>query len=567
MADEPRNDNDAPEEIPTTPPEGELVEGPQPAEPPESRPGVASPLMGEEIPTTPPAEETPMPELQSAIPDAAPEEPTPEPKKKPRRKKRGKERLPSACNVIDCTRDHQQFWRFTGGRSMKLVDVRDTELDEPVPQKYTRRDTSQMWQPHCQNDAWLPMDQVFLKVIQLPECEPEELHDMVELQLEKNSPIPVSQASWTFDVAPNVGERNDGRQTVVLIVADEAMVEDQVAQLEEIGYAPDRLEVPVVHQVFSVAREAEAVDGAWIYPRMLETGPVCTIAWWSGGVLRDLSVTHLSSVNNLNELTEHITASAWAGEMAGWLPEKPAWHLVAERELAERWLPHLNEWAGQGVQVHDPPETAELAAASAQRAARPLDEANLLPEEHRTRHHRDDVDRVWLAGAGWLLMFYALFVTGYFYMLNILRDDQVTAEDARDQSEQKLKPLEKEEEKFLKKKEYDRMRLMAAKCLEVVATRLPQGMTLEGLTFNDGKENRKNLSLNGVVPEDQTEKIDEFQNSLISEKLTGNEPLFAQVQFNQIIDTGRVGTGFKSWVITCELNMDRTKREPRKKKR
>ncbi len=32
MADEPRNDNDAPEEIPTTPPEGELVEGPQPAE-------------------------------------------------------------------------------------------------------------------------------------------------------------------------------------------------------------------------------------------------------------------------------------------------------------------------------------------------------------------------------------------------------------------------------------------------------------------------------------------------------------------------------------------------------
>ena len=67
--------------------------------------------------------------------------------------------LPDDCNVIDCSTGRQQFWRFAKGKSqMKLVHVRETELDEPIQAKHLERDTSQMWQPHCQNDAWLPSD-------------------------------------------------------------------------------------------------------------------------------------------------------------------------------------------------------------------------------------------------------------------------------------------------------------------------------------------------------------------------------------------------------------------------
>ena len=96
--------------------------------------------------------------------------------------------LPDACNVIDCSTGRQQFWRFAKGkRRMKLVDVRDTLMDQPVPTKHLDRDTSQMWRPHCQNDAWLPAEQVFFRVLQLPLCNEVELPGMVELQLDKIS--------------------------------------------------------------------------------------------------------------------------------------------------------------------------------------------------------------------------------------------------------------------------------------------------------------------------------------------------------------------------------------------
>ena len=560
------------EEIPTTPPSGELPMAPSPG-PPEDTPSgekPAAPLIEEEIPTTAQkgdSEEVVAPDLTEAIPEAEPESaPVEVPKKKARKRKRKKQHALSTCNVIDCTRDHQQFWRFSGGRSMKLVDVRDTEVDEPVPDKFTRRDASQMWSPHCQNDAWLPIDQVFLRVLQLPQCDPEELHEMVELQVEKNSPMPVSQAVWTYDVAPAVGERLDGQQTVVLIIADEVLVEDQVSQLEEIGYRPDRLEVPVLNQIFSTVKEEDGVDGAWIYVRILNGHPVCLVAWWSGGILRDINVTHLSSRSNLNELTEHLTASAWSAEMEGWLPVSPKWHLVADRELAERWLPVLNEWAGCGVQVHDPPESAALAAVSANRAARPLEEANLLPEEHRTRYHRDDVDRVWLAGAGWLVLFYSLFVAGYFYFLGNLRNDKEEAEKALKKSVRMLGPLEKEEQKFLKKKEYDNMRMKAAKCLETVAAVLPAGVTMEELRFNGGKEVVKNLTMNGVVPGTLEGEIDNFRKALLAVKDDKGASLFANVAFDNITDA-RAGQDFKRWFINCELEIDRTKHEPKKKKR
>ena len=144
-------------------------------------------------------------------------EPTSKPSKAPA--------LPDACNVIDCSTGRQQFWRFAKGkRRMKLVDVRDTLVDEPVPAKHLDRDTSQMWRPHCQNDAWLPAEQVFFRVLQLPLCSEAELRGMVELQLDKISPLPLAQAVWTFERVP-VHRPDRAQQTVVVMVAERSVVE------------------------------------------------------------------------------------------------------------------------------------------------------------------------------------------------------------------------------------------------------------------------------------------------------------------------------------------------------
>ena len=129
-----------------------------------------------------------------------------------------------------------------------------------------------------------------------------------------------------------------------------------------------------------------------------------------------------------------------------------------------------------------------------------------------------------------------------------------------------LGPLEKEEQKFLKKKEYDNMRMKAAKCLETVAAMLPAGVTMEELRFNGGKEVVKNLTMNGVVPGNLEGEIDNFRKALLAVKDDKGASLFANVAFDNITDA-RAGQDFKRWFINCELEIDRTKLEPKKKKR
>ena len=70
--------------------------------------------------------------------------------------------------------------------------------DEPLPERLVTKDWQHLVQPRL-NVAWLPPDEVFLRVVQLPKADPAETLSMVELQLEKISPLPVAQIVWCFE--------------------------------------------------------------------------------------------------------------------------------------------------------------------------------------------------------------------------------------------------------------------------------------------------------------------------------------------------------------------------------
>ena len=84
-------------------------------------------------------------------------------------------------------------------------------------------------------------------------------------------------------------------------------------------------------------------------------------------MLQNITQLSLSSREHLNELTSNLTATTWAGELEGWLTGETDWHLVASNEDAEEWISVLNDWAGKGVQVEEPPDPNALAAAAAAR--------------------------------------------------------------------------------------------------------------------------------------------------------------------------------------------------------
>ena len=483
-----------------------------------------------------------------------------DPKDKPKPKSKAKpvEAMPAACNVVDCSSGRQQFWRFTGSKNqMKLVDVRETESGEKIPGKHLDRDASQMWRAHCQNDAWLPADKVFFRVLHLPLCNARELPAMVEMQLEKVSPLPLGRAVWSFEVVP-VHRADREQQTVVVMLAERSVVEECVGELEKAGYFPDRLEAAVIHQVMATPQGGERPDGAWIYPRFLEERVVCTVAWWDEGVLQNITQIILSSAKHLNELTEQLTAATWAGEMEGWLTGSTHWHLVIASEHGEQWQPTLNEWAGQGVQIKPPPDASALAAASAARAARPLEQGNLMPPERRADYHRRDVDRVLGGILSWMLLLYGMLLVGYF----VLDSQTAGREEAKYQQLKKMKAMEKEVGVLVAKRNLlvlqRNSRMTALQVLKEVAEQMPEELSLGFINSVEVRGEGNNITLNGEVKSGQGKRVDDYRNNLARIMVTDPVSKKQRKLFHDVTTTdsreGAAGVeGPGRWTIICMI--------------
>jgi len=462
--------------------------------------------------------------------------------------------LPDACNVVDCSAGRQQFWRFSKGKNqMKMVDVRDTVIDQPMQAKHLDRDASQMWRPHCQNDAWIPVQEVYFRVLHLPPCPEKELSGMVELELDKISPLPLNQAVWTFELVP-VYQPDRDKQTVVVMIAERSVVEQYVGELEKIGYRPDRLEPAVLHQLMATPEGGGRPDGAWIYPSFGKEKIVCTMAWWDEGVLHNITQITISSREHLNELTGHLTATTWAGEMEGWLTGDTQWHLVVDNQLGEEWLNVLNEWAGKGVQIEEPPEVNTMASVAAARAERPLNQGNLVPPDRQAMYHRDDVDRVWGNVLIWSTMFYAVLASLYF----VVKSQVAAKEEAAYQANRTALKIQKEYKtlgvRLRLLEEQRELRGTALNVLKAISEHIPDGVALSSIDFTESRNTQgNNILLRGTADQDASQSLQDYSDALAGEVTDTGRPLFSQVGAANI--TSNTG-GEVTWYIVCILKRE-----------
>ena len=157
---------------------------------------------------------------------------------------------------------------------------------EPLPGNLINKGWTNLWQNKV-NIAWLPLDKVFFRVLHLPGGEPAEMASMIELQLEKLSPLPPAQIVWSFALLP---QKADSLNTAIVIIAARSFVEEFLGQLEGKSFLADRLEVPFLDQLLATK---VSEDGVWIYPWVTAEKSSCLVAWWYGGVLRNLNLVHL----------------------------------------------------------------------------------------------------------------------------------------------------------------------------------------------------------------------------------------------------------------------------------
>jgi len=225
----------------------------------------------------------------------------------------------NSCNILQTTGDTRLLWQFSGnGKMQREVAPLPTE---GLPAGIIAKDWQTLFQPKL-NVAWLPADQVFLRVVQVPKSDLAETQSMLDLQLEKLSPMPIAQVVWGFEVlqptaTPDAMTTLEGEmQTAIVIIVARSYVEEFLGKLEAQEYLADRLELPLLDQLRATnVRE----DGAYIYPGAGGDQYSCLVAWWYAGTLRNLSLVHLPATEKRGDLLQEQLMQM-AIDVAGFTP-------------------------------------------------------------------------------------------------------------------------------------------------------------------------------------------------------------------------------------------------------
>jgi hypothetical protein len=421
------------------------------------------------------------------------------------------------CNILQAAPDANRLWQFDA-KSGALHREHSGAPGQPLPGKYVAKSWTSLWQPKL-NVAWLPLEKVFLRVIELPKSSFEETLSMVELQLEKLSPIPVTQIVWTLQILPQASAEN--LQTVIVVVAERKVVEEFLGKLEAQNYLADRLEAPMLDQLETTPA---GEDGAWIYPASLNGQSAALVAWWFGGALRSLSFIVLPpGGERAKSLQGQFAQLTWAGELEGWLTAQPKFHLVADGAMAGEWETFLREALNEPVQVSKPLPLQDLAARTARRVTTAQSSsAALLPAEFSTRYHQQFVDRLWLRGLFATGILYAIAVVIYFCAVGFIsiqtgKVEQQVAAISNDYTN--ALQLKARHDVLVQRQN---LKFAALDCWKIVAEQLPDGLSLQRFSFADGQK----LSLSGTATSDQVSKLFDFNTGMQKASLNG-QPVFS----------------------------------------
>jgi hypothetical protein len=445
-----------------------------------------------------------------------------------------------SCNVLEVGAQARQLWQFEARGSSYVLSREHTALNgDPLPGRIVGKDWRTLFQKKL-NVAWVPAENVFLRVVQLPWSDFNETLSMVELQLEKLSPMPVAQICWSFHSLPHPQEH---QQTVIVMIVARSVVEEFLGQLEGQGYIADRLELPLLDQLQTTAITE---DGAWIYPEAAAGKNSALVAWWYGGVLQNLDLLTLPADKPAEGLKEQLLQMAWAGELEGWLTSPPEWHLVAD-VAASQWEPPLRAGLEQPIEMISPRPTTELAALTARRSALSDPRANLLPAEFATRYQQQFHDRLWMRSLFALGAIYLLGVAIYMISLAYANFRTSSVEHYVASLGPTYTNAIQLRDRYNVLKERQELKYAGLDCWNTAARLLPENATLDNLNFADGKR----LSLSGTAPSGDVQKLFEFERAMRNATSTDGQLLFDPTKGDSLQYHTR--DQYATWSLNLEL--------------
>lgn len=447
----------------------------------------------------------------------------------------------SSCIVLAESAGRSHLHAFAG-QEVRPIGEQAVGSDQPLPPKWVSKGWAHLLRPRL-NLAWVGEQPVFLQLVLLPTDDPAEVPAMVELQLEKLSPVPAGQVVWSYEI---VGPRSTAGLPVLVTLAERSGLEGQLSDLERRGFCADRLESPLSTLVTGTDFDS---DGATVFVYRSGARRVCLVAWVAEGVLRVLNRVNLAEDDRwTQQLVDELTRLAWTGELEGWLTGTPPVRLIADASVIESWQKPLEGALGRPIEVEERPSDAELAAASARRALRDLNAGNLLPAEQAARYRQEFTDRLWMGGLLAVAAAYLVCVLIYLGAVEVQKFRQGRMADELAAVNQQYTNTLRLKAQAQVLQETVNLRYAALDCWLATVEAMPEDLSLENLTFSGGQS----LVISGTAPADRESKITEFWQAL-KRKVVGNTNLFSEVQLRPTSLKTLQGVPQIQWSFNCRI--------------
>jgi hypothetical protein len=463
----------------------------------------------------------------------------------------GKKTKWSSCNLLEPATEGSRLCQFSvSSKKVKLTgDLRVAEGDDP-PAKAVGKDWSDLLSRKL-NIATLPPEKVFLRVVELPECEPDELLPMVEFQIEELSPLPMAQTVWSAEAVPGSAGA-EGNQTVLVMIAERGVVEDRLDELEAVNYLADRVEVPLLREL--VPGEPKE-DGAHIQLVQGADSVLALVSWWFDGRLRDVNSFNLpDTAASRDALVEKINSIALAGEVAGWMPDEPACHLAKRGDVAADWNTALAKCFGRIREVEPMSEVA-LATAAVEFTTRTT-APGLMIEDYSARNRQRFQDGLWMQGIKGAVALMLMGLLGFYVYGSML---QSTLEDKNNSVTVQTNLFTKALSLKAKVETLEKQKALKYAALEAwykVSTGLPGELKFTELAFASGRtldgNTSRELRISGAADAGKATLIDDYQEALTRMERSDGKALFSSVRAETIRQDTRKNQTV--WSLKCEFD-------------
>jgi len=447
----------------------------------------------------------------------------------------------NVCNVLLDAAGRTRLWSFGGSGAQPTGRV-DVSADETLPPKLVGKGWSQLMRPSM-NIAWLADQPVFLQLVNLPTDDRKEIPAMLELQIEKLSPLPVTQVVWAWEV---LSAGSTSGIPVLLLVAERNGVESLLGRLERRGFDTDRVESPLLQLV---AGTRFAADGAYVFLSRMGGRRDSLIGWVKDGALCCLNVVHASDgPESAQQLVVELNRMAWAGEVEGWGGGLGAVHLVADAESATTLKTPLEEALGMPVSVVSSPADVDLARAGVVRTMAGEPRANLLPAEFQSRYKQQFTDRLWMGGLMAVFGAYLIGVLIYFAVVEVQKFRQSRLADVMARLNAEYTEALRLKAQAQVMQETVNLRYAALDCWLATVEAMPEELVLEKMAFSGGQS----LQIEGTAPTDQEGRITDYWKAL-KVKTVGNRQVFSDVQLRPTAQRTVQGVPMIQWSFNCRL--------------